>query len=663
MTYGTSPLSAEGSLNFNGTVSTADVLISLDSLGRTQFQQRQQAQGPPGSGTYDSVQYVYDGRGLQYQVSMPYAGSARQSKPANWPLTTWSYDALGRTTQIVDGASGTASWTFTDNDVFQSVASPTKQRQYEYDGAGRLTSVCEITTGTATAPAGTCAQIHPQTGYWTKYTYDALNNLIGVAQNAQASSNNQSRTYTYDMLSRLISETNPETNNLAYTYVYDTDSTCGTSKGDLVKRVDAVGNVTCYAYDKMHRLTAATYPSGGYHASTPTKCYVYDAATVNSVAMASAKGHLAEAYTGTGTSCPIASKTTDIGMSYSVRGEVAGVYESTPHSSGYYYVGATYWPHGLLNQLSSNLSGLPTISYGGSGGASGLDGEGRILQVTASSGQSPVTGVTYTNSGTTQPIGSLTKVTLGSVDSDSFQYDVNSGRPRSTSLTSARHNPSREPRWNTNGTLGSLNITDQLNSANSQTCTYVHDDLARLGSANCGSSIWSQTFSYDAFGNITKNVPTGSTGGSFQSVYSASTNWLSSVSNVNPTYDNNGNLTYDTFHNLTWDAEGKMLNVDSTAVQLTYDAFGRAVEQNRGGSYTEIVYAPSGTKLALMNGTTLVKAFVSLPGGPTAVYAAGTTGPVFYRHSDWLGSSRLASTQSRSEVFQRVVCTLRRELQ
>jgi RHS repeat-associated protein len=94
-----------------------------------------------------------------------------------------------------------------------------------------------------------------------------------------------------------------------------------------------------------------------------------------------------------------------------------------------------------------------------------------------------------------------------------------------------------------------------------------------------------------------------------------------------------------------------MLNVDSTAVQVTYDAFDRAVEQNRGGSYTQIVYAPYGGKLALMNGTTLLKAFVSLPGGPTAVYAPGTTGPVFYRHADWLGSSRLASTQSRTKYF------------
>ena len=104
-------------------------------------------------------------------------------------------------------------------------------------------------------------------------------------------------------------------------------------------------------------------------------------------------------------------------------------------------------------------------------------------------------------------------------------------------------------------------------------------------------------------------------------------------------------------HSYGWDAEGKMLSVDTNSVTLTYDALGRMVEQNRGGVYTEIVYGPTGGKLALMNVQTLAKAFVPLPAGATAVYAPGTTGPVYWRHSDWLGSSRLATTPSRTKYF------------
>ncbi len=84
-------------------------------------------------------------------------------------------------------------------------------------------------------------------------------------------------------------------------------------------------------------------------------------------------------------------------------------------------------------------------------------------------------------------------------------------------------------------------------------------------------------------------------------------------------------------------------------VNLIYDALGRMVEQQRGTAYQEIVYGPGGSKLALMNGQTLTKAFVPLPGGATAVYTS--TGLAYYRHSDHLGSSRLASTASRTLYY------------
>jgi RHS repeat-associated protein len=81
-------------------------------------------------------------------------------------------------------------------------------------------------------------------------------------------------------------------------------------------------------------------------------------------------------------------------------------------------------------------------------------------------------------------------------------------------------------------------------------------------------------------------------------------------------------------------------------VGATYDALDRMVEQNRSGSYTQIVYAPTGSKLALMNAQSFQKAFVPLPGMGTAVYTA--SGLAYYRHADWLGSSRFASTPGRT---------------
>ncbi|MGA2001663.1 MAG: RHS repeat-associated core domain-containing protein [Terriglobales bacterium] len=123
---------------------------------------------------------------------------------------------------------------------------------------------------------------------------------------------------------------------------------------------------------------------------------------------------------------------------------------------------------------------------------------------------------------------------------------------------------------------------------------------------------------------------------------------------MSSSYDSNGNLTgitSDATYSYSWDAEGKPVSItrSGSTVNLTYDALGRMVEQNRGGSYTQVVYGPGGAKLALMSGSSLQRAFVPLPAGAQAVYNG--SGLAYYRHGDWLGTSRLASTPSRTLYY------------
>ncbi len=83
-------------------------------------------------------------------------------------------------------------------------------------------------------------------------------------------------------------------------------------------------------------------------------------------------------------------------------------------------------------------------------------------------------------------------VTFGSTDGSAFTYDPNTGRMKNythtvaTSATRTGYN-SGTLTWNANGTLQQLAITDTLNPADTQTCNYLYDDLARITSANCGS--------------------------------------------------------------------------------------------------------------------------------------------------------------------------------
>ncbi len=626
------PTTTESLMAFNSSNSVAEQLATIDGLGRAILNQRQQGFN---ASNYDSTQTNYDALGRPVQVTMPYSGTKGQTT-STAPVMTTAYDALRRPLKTTDAGTGYVSYTYTQNDVLQAtgpapslpVQENLKQKQLEYDSLGRLVSVCEITT---VSPSGACSQSNSANGYLTTYSYSSnnTNNQVVVTQNAQ-SSPTQTRTYLYDLSGRLVSETNPETGTTTYTF--DSASGCsGTYTGDLVKRVDAKGNSTCHAYDGLHRLTSVSY-SGPY--STPTKNFIYDAATVNGVAMANAKGHLAEAYTGTS-----GSKITDLGLVYSVRGEVTEIWESTPNSGGYYHPTAAYWANGGLETLW--MSGLPSISYG-------ADGEGRTSAVSASSGQNPVTSAAYATSGTTQPIGALTQVTYGSGDSDTFTYDTNTGRMTQFKYTVSSQSEIGNLGWNPNNSLGSLGLTDPFNSPDTQSCAYSHDDLSRMQSANCGST-WGESYSYDPFGNINKSVISGSTGYSWLPTYtngSTNTNRYFLIPGFTPTYDANGNLLTDSFHTYTWDAEGKMLSLDSTT--LTYDALGRMVEQNQSGTYYQIVYTPMGHKLAVMKAQVIQQAFVPLPGSATAEYLSW--GLSHYQHPDWLGSSRLESSTTHTIV-------------
>jgi len=155
------------------------------------------------------------------------------------------------------------------------------------------------------------------------------------------------------------------------------------------------------------------------------------------------------------------------------------------------------------------------------------------------SGTNPVTGVTYSTSSTTNPLGALTGVTFGSADSDAFIYDPNTGRMKTYAFTVNGNADTGTLNWNANGTLQQLAIVDNIpNTKDSQTCNYTYDDLARIGGqdangyrVDCGSS-WQQLFTYDSFGNITK---TGTS--SFVPIYSATQNQFTSIPGANLQYD------------------------------------------------------------------------------------------------------------------------------
>ncbi len=191
---------------------------------------------------------------------------------------------------------------------------------------------------------------------------------------------------------------------------------------------------------------------------------------------------------------------------------------------------------------------------------------------------------------------------------------------------------------NANGTLQKLAITDPFNSQDNQTCTNAYDDLSRLTNNSCGS-VWAQTFTYDAFGNISKS---GSS--AWQPNYNHPANQYQSGWN-GVSYDNDGELLADPYNTYTWSVYGDLASVNGATV--VYDAFGRMVENLNGTR--QFVYSPvSQQPLAVMQGTTVNYASVHMPGNSYAVYA--NSGLWLYSHGDWLESTRLLSSPTRTAI-------------
>ncbi len=216
--------------------------------------------------------------------------------------------------------------------------------------------------------------------------------------------------------------------------------------------------------------------------------------------------------------------------------------------------------------------------------------------------------------------------------------------------------------WNSNRTLGRLAVVDGFNSGGSETCYsnssswlgYGYDDWARLLAFDCGSGNVAEYTTFDIYDNVTETVPTGRIGWTFPTPgYNSSNNQISGN-----TYDANGNTTadggsnvygYNEFSRMKWTASSGTPTCGTTGNCITYDAFGRAVENSSGATWTEIWYTQvPGSKVA-MNGATVNSAYWPSPGRGTVL--VGGTNTFSFLHQDWLGDDRIVSTINGHSVY------------
>lgn len=258
-----------------------------------------------------------------YATTLAYNGSGNQAgmlQSATDPLantTTYTYDAVGRQTSLVDpdgnapGATGDHTWTtaYDNEDRPTSIQGPAPSgsgakltttlhydlvgnRDWAQDANGQYTrssydvrdSLQEVDqSATMADPASDPSKIV------TQYTYDNLGNLQRVLRAAGNSANERATDYAYDGSNRIRKEIQypswPSTSATLLTqYRYD-------GVGNRTALVDPLSQTTTFGYDALNRRAGITYSDG----QTPNVTYGYDSDN-NRSSMADGTGQTTYSY-------------------------------------------------------------------------------------------------------------------------------------------------------------------------------------------------------------------------------------------------------------------------------------------------------------------------------------------------------------------------------
>lgn len=516
----------------------------------------------------------YDNMGRVSKVTNPFKSYSTQTCATTSGLewTTNTFDVAGRPWKIVtpDGAEVVTTYGLasTSGYLLGSVVTvedqADKQKRTIANALGQLVRVDEPTT------SGTALGTLTSPNQHTSYGYDYLSNLTTATQGSQT------RTFTYDALSRLKSAANPESGTTNYTY--DANS-------NLSTKTDARSISRSYTYDRLNRVTLRDYSD-----STPDVTYYYDNLT-------NGKGKLKKV---------ISSVSTTEYTSYDILGRVVSHKQTiggNDYTTGYTYnfasqlieetypsgrmVKNTFATDGDLSQVETKPSGgsysarASTFTYTAFGAISGLQlGNGKYETIAFNSRLQPI------------------QIGLGSSTSDTSLLKIEYGYGTTAN----------------NGTVMSQKITvPGVSYAFEQ--AYTYDSLNRIASATetyNNSQLWTQVFGYDRYGNRNINSGTGATSLTFD----ASNN---RISTSGYTYDSNGNTTADpsgksfvyngenkqtsvsnggTLGTYYYDGDGKRVKKDTSTpddVIFIYDAFEKLIEERdlSGTLQTSYVYAGS----------------------------------------------------------------------
>ncbi len=573
----------------------SQTITNYDQVGRANMVRKLEktVNGVPNY-IYTTTHDLYAQGGRRVITSTPY-------RTLNDPTLEWTctqYDLLGRVSKvgIFKGSSEPANCEQTNPTTrtgvttkaydaeWTTVTDPAlKVRKQRHDGLGRMLEVVEDPS--------------PGLNYSTTYFYDPLDNLTQVTQGTQPS-----RTFNYSSLSRLRSTSNPESGSASYAYL---------DSGDLQTRTDARNIVTTFAYDPLHRIVSKTYSD---NPTTPNVTYSYylagSSVSPNVGRLKSISSNVAS-------------------MAYDSYDEFGNVLSSSQTINGYGKF--TFGYHWYVN------GGLKDITYP-SGRTVNYDVEnmGRNSKVYSSARTyTDMTVIADFPFSTYAPDGRIARMRLGNGLYDTREYHT----PGETTYYRLGTTLGGEERlrldYNYHATQNNGNLQNQRTTRNlaySYYQEFTYDPLDRLATAS-EMGAWSQTFSYDRWGN--QAVTTVNLAHSDSREPASLNNYITSTNRLNIPggYDSSGNQTQYGSFTLGYDAENRNISISGPGSgSIAYDGEGRRIKKTwtYGGStiYTYYLYDALG-RLAAENSTQ----------APTSTGATWLT-------SDILGSVRAVTSDT-----------------
>jgi RHS repeat-associated protein len=398
----------------------------LDGLGRVSS--KILVSDPDGQTTANTI---YDSNGRLLKVSNPY----HSTSDPTYGLEINAYDGLDRLIQtthadghisdvyygVAVGSVGGATSQLCSTSSYGigypvlKIDEAGNKLQSWTDGFGRLIEADEPDSNN-NLTVGTC------------YSYDLNNNLTEVVQGSET------RSFTYDTISRVTSKTEPESGTTCFYYATSVGS-CGSPSsgglcsGDLSEvclRVRPAPNqpnpnvtvTTTYSYDQFNRLTTKAYSDG----VTPTAHFRYDQTSQWGFSLGNSIGRLVEAYTDPGNTWAA-----EI-FGYDPMGRVLLNNQCTPANCGTSNNPVNY-TYDLLGDMESYTNGAGvTVTQ------SPFSGAGRLTAVTSSLADSNHPGTLLSNVHY-NALGETISATLGNGAVQTLGYAPR-GWPQSVSVAS-----------------------------------------------------------------------------------------------------------------------------------------------------------------------------------------------------------------------------------